>query len=133
MRTWHLIYPLLVRQITNKDTFKVQALRSESPLLPGLKKLPAGYYDSIISVHIPLTNQQYATLFSVYSPTLPADPTEKNKFYSDLHSLLQDTPVNDKVIILGDFNARVGQSSVAWKGMFERHGIGIYTDNECLL
>ena len=54
-------------------------------------------------------------------PTLQADPAEKDKFYSDLSSLLQNTCVEDKVIILGDFNARLRQDSVAWKKMF---GIG---------
>ena len=48
--------------------------------------------------------------FSVlYSSILQEDPTEKNKFYSDLRSRLRSTPANDKVVILDDLNAR-GQS-----------------------
>ncbi|KAJ7414406.1 hypothetical protein WISP_84394 [Willisornis vidua] len=45
-------------------------------------------------------------LFSVYAPTLQADPVEKEKFYTDLHRLTQKVPADDKIIILGDFNAR---------------------------
>ena len=47
-----------------------------------LEDLPTGHSDRIMSVRLPLKNKQYATLFSVYAPTLQAEPAEKNKFYS---------------------------------------------------
>ena len=66
-------------------------------------------------MRLPLKNKQYTTLFSVYAPTLQAEPAEKDKFYSELRSLLQGTPTDDKLLVLGDFNARVGQDAVTWK------------------
>ncbi|KAJ7416703.1 MOB kinase activator 3A [Willisornis vidua] len=39
-------------------------------------------------------------------PNSPSDPEEKDKFYTDLHRLNQKVPADDKIIILGDFNAR---------------------------
>lgn len=51
----------------------------------------ADYSDRIISMYLQLSNHQYATLFNVYSQTFQADPVEKDTFYSDLHSLPQDT------------------------------------------
>ena len=95
-----------------------------------LENQPAGHSDRIISMRLPLWNQQYATLFSVYSPTLKA---EKDRFYSDLRSLIQSTPADDKVVILGDFNARVGQDSEAWKGVLGKHGVGNCNENGRLL
>ena len=45
---------------------------------------------------------------------------KKDKFYSELRSLIQSTPADDKVIILGDFNTRVGKDATAWKGVLGR-------------
>lgn len=98
-----------------------------------LASLPAGHSDRIISMRLPLCDQQHATLFSVCAPTLQADPADKDKFYSDLRSLLQDVPADDKIVILGDFNARVGRDSETWKGILGRHGVGSCNDNGRLL
>ena len=94
-----------------------------------LENLPTGHSDRIMSMRLPLKNKRHATLFSVYVPTLQAEPAEKDKFYSQLCSCLQSTPVDDKVIILGDFNARVSQDADSWKGVFFRHGVGNCNDN----
>ena len=98
-----------------------------------LENLPTGHSDRIISMRLPLGNKQHITLFSVYSPTLKADPADKNKFYCDLRSLVRNTPADDKVIILGDFNARVGRDSESWKGVLGKHGVGNCNDNGRLL
>ena len=95
--------------------------------------LPTGHSDRIMSMRLPLRGNQNVTLFSVYAPTLDAEPAEKDKFYSDLRSLLQNTPADDKAIILGDFNARVGQDADAWKGVLGRHGVGNCNDSGRLL
>lgn len=73
---------------------------------------------------LPLNIKQQPILFSVYSPTLQAEPAEKERFYSDLRRLLQSTPAAYKVLILCDFNARVGRDTKAWKGVLGRHGVG---------
>ena len=91
-----------------------------------LENLPTGQSDRIISLRLPQSNHQYATLFSVYSLTLQAELAEKDKFYSDLRCLLQSTHADDKAIILGDFNVRVDQ---AWNGVLEKHGVGNCSEN----
>ncbi|CAH1249728.1 Hypp8672 [Branchiostoma lanceolatum] len=98
-----------------------------------LENLPTGHSDRIMSMRLPLRKKQYITLFSVYAPTLQADPADKDKFYSDLRNLVRSTPADDKVIILGDFNARVGRDSEAWKGVLGKHGVGNCNDNGRLL
>ncbi|XP_078612812.1 uncharacterized protein LOC144882704 [Branchiostoma floridae x Branchiostoma japonicum] len=105
----------------------------ENTLASKLENLPTGHSDRIISMRLPLRKDQYATLFSVYAPTLQADPADKDKFYSDLRTLVRNAPANDKVIILGDFNARVGRDSEAWKGVLGKYGVGNCNDNGRLL
>ncbi|XP_069767753.1 craniofacial development protein 2-like isoform X4 [Narcine bancroftii] len=86
-----------------------------------------------MSMRLPLQNKRCITLISVYAPTLQAEPAEKDKFYTDLRNLIQRTPTADKVVILGDFNARVGKDSETWPGILGKHGVGKCNDNGRLL
>ncbi|XP_037774499.1 uncharacterized protein LOC119571119 [Penaeus monodon] len=63
--------------------------------------------------------------------TLQAD-LQKRQVLLELRGHLQSIPA-DKVIILGDFNTRVGQDVDAWKGVLGRHGVGNCNDNGRLL
>ncbi|GFO14619.1 endonuclease-reverse transcriptase [Plakobranchus ocellatus] len=98
-----------------------------------LETLPRAHSDRIISMRLPLEKKQHLTIFSVYAPTLMAEPADKDSFYTDLRHHLNNTPVTDKILILGDFNARVGKDFEAWKGVIGRHGIGNCNDNGRLL
>ncbi|KAK2554815.1 Craniofacial development protein 2 [Acropora cervicornis] len=98
-----------------------------------LDRLPTGHSDRIMSMHLLLEGKQHLTLFSVYAPTLLADPADKDIFYSDLRRLLNNTSEDDKVLILGDFNARVGKDCQAWQGVLGRHSVGNCNDNGRLL
>ena len=74
-----------------------------------LQNLPVGHSDRIISLRLPIQDNKFATVLSVYAPTLQAETGLKEAFYRDLHNLLQQADSKDKLLILGDFNARVGQ------------------------
>lgn len=86
-----------------------------------------------MSLRLPIQGDQFVTLISVYSPTLQADLAVREEFYSDLHCLIARTDPKVKLIILGDFNARVGRDSQLWKGVLGRHGHGNCNDNGRLL
>ncbi|WP_419612621.1 hypothetical protein, partial [Thiolapillus sp.] len=73
-----------------------------------LQNLPVGHSDRIMSLRLPIQDNKFATVLSVYAPTLQAETGVKEAFYSDLHNLLQQVDSKDKLLILGDFNARVG-------------------------
>ena len=102
-------------------------------IISRLDSLLVGHSDRLMSLRLPLLEDQYATIISVYAPTLQADPTTKECFYSELRSLLQKTKDTDKVFIMGDFNARVGRDHTIWPGVLGRHGIGNCNDNGRLL
>lgn len=47
----------------------------------------------------------------------------KDKFYDDLDSVISATPLGDKLIILGDFNARVDTDHQTCKGVIGKEGV----------
>ncbi|VDM01006.1 unnamed protein product [Schistocephalus solidus] len=57
----------------------------------------------------------------------------KDKFYEGQHNLLVTVPKVDKLIVLGDFNARVGTNYAACQGVLGTHGLGSRNDNGLLL
>ena len=78
----------------------------KSNIAKKLHALPTGHSDHIMSLRLPLQGDKSATLVSVYSPTLQADSAVEEAFYGDLHTVITRIDPKDKLIILGDFNAR---------------------------
>ena len=48
------------------------------------------------------------TVIQAYAPTSNAEEAEVERFYEDLHDLLELTPKIDVLFITGDWNAKVG-------------------------
>ena len=48
------------------------------------------------------------TVIQVYAPTNNAEEAEVERFYEDLQYLLELTPKKDVLLIIGDWNAKVG-------------------------
>ena len=57
----------------------------------------------------------------------------KDKFYDDLDSLISAATRTDKLILLGDFIARVGTDHQTWEGVIGTGGVAIYNSNGLLL
>nr|VZI41170.1 unnamed protein product [Spirometra erinaceieuropaei] len=57
----------------------------------------------------------------------------RDQFYEDLHALVATMPKAGKLIVLGDFNARVGTDHNAWRGVLRPHGLRGSNDNGLLL
>ena len=105
----------------------------KTSLVPKLLGKPKAINDRLMSVRLPLTKNHCATLISVYAPTMQYPDEDKNKFYSQLRTAIDGVPRKDKLIILGDFNARVGADWPAWEGVLGRHGVGQCNSNGQLL
>ena len=107
------------------------AIRSK--LVDSLPSSPKGINDRLMTLRIPLQGNKYATLISAYAPTMTNPDSAKEKFYAELKEQIEKTPRADKLIILGDFNARVGSDSETWKGVLGNHGVGKNNSNGDLL
>ena len=95
----------------NKDERRLSRVgfKIKTSIARKLQNLPVGHSDRIMSLRLPIQANKFATVFSVYAPTLKAETGLKKAFYRDLHNLLQQVDAEDKLLILGDFNARVGR------------------------
>ena len=98
-----------------------------------LPSLPKGINDRLMTLRLPLEGKYHATLISAYAPTMTNSDDIKDKFYADLEAVLASVPKSDKIIMLGDFNARVGSDHQAWEGVIGQHGIGKCNSNGHLL
>ena len=79
----------------------------------------------------------YGIIVSVYAPTHRASQKDKDKFYADLLSVVDGVSAEDVLLVVGDFNARVGSGQMGgdeWDGVCGRHGVGLMnTSSEALL
>ena len=66
------------------------------------------------------------TVICVYAPTAAAPPGVQSKFRYDLQDTIDAVPRDDFLVLLEDFNARVGVLGPAkecWRGIVGRHGL----------
>ena len=55
---------------------------------------------------------------------MATDDEEKESFYAQLDSVLSSIPKEEIIILLGDFNARVGRDHTVWTGTIGKEGVG---------
>ena len=101
----------------------------KSSLAQQLEVSPVGVSERLMKLRLPLVEGRHITIFSCYAPTLLASDEDKDLFYEMVDAELQRVPIHDKLLLLGDFNARVGTDHVAWEGVMGRHGIGKVNSN----
>ena len=73
------------------------------------------------------TRNIFVSVVSAYAPTAKAPPGIQSSFRDELQTTLDRIPSGDILILLGDFNARVGESSPEddlWRGVRGQHGVG---------
>nr|AOE48155.1 hypothetical protein [Eumigus monticolus] len=82
-----------------------------------------------MTLRLRLNGNKHVTVVSAYAPTLGSDDDIKEKFYSDLDNILSNINRQDKIILLGDFNARVGKDYKVWNGVIGKEGVGSVNSN----
>ncbi|BHF80762.1 hypothetical protein SprV_0702389000 [Sparganum proliferum] len=115
-----------------RDAGVAFAIRND--IVGRLPCLPQGINDRLMSLRLPLgRGGKFATIISAYAPPLTSPMAARDKFYEDLHALLTTVSKADKLVVLGDFNARVGTDHTAWRGVLGPHGLRGSNDNGLLL
>ena len=65
-------------------------------------------------MRLPLRKDNFATIISVYAPTMTNLDENKEVFYNLLPSVLSGIPRAYKLQLIGDFNARIGKDNDKW-------------------
>ena len=72
------------------------------------------------------------TIVSVYAPTHQASVEMKDQFFDDLQAVISSTPPDDLLLVMGNFNARVGcggDTDPSWLGVRGMFGVGRLNEN----
>ena len=104
-------------------------LAIRTKLMDGITESPSYISERLLSLRIPLVKGEYATIISSYAPTLTSDEDQKDIFYDQLHQVLSEVRKEDKIVLLGDFNARVGREAAVWDGVIGGNGVGKMNSN----
>ena len=98
-----------------------------------LTEMPRPVSDRIMTMILPLSKEYFATIISVYAPTMTNPDENKEAFYNQLASVLSGIPCTDKLLLIGDLNARIGRENGKWPLVMGNHGIGKCNSNGELL
>ena len=104
-------------------------LAIKNRLVDRIVEAPVYVSERLMTLRVPLVNSEYITILSCYAPTLDADEEIKDQFYESLHETLCRIKRSDKILLLGDFNARVGRDAEVWEGVIGRNGVGNMNSN----
>ena len=92
----------------------VSTVDLRTALLQSTQESPIAIDEQLMTLRLPLAKNRFATSVTVYSPTLDSSDDVKDRFYDTLYSTLRRFSQDDKIILLGDFNARVGRNHDMW-------------------
>ena len=98
-----------------------------------LTEIPQPVSDSIMTMRIPLTKDRNATIVSAYAPTMANHEENKETFHSQLKGTLRNIPSTYKLLLIGDFNARIGRENNKWPSALSKYGIRKCNSNSELL
>ena len=94
-----------------------------------LTEMPRPVSDRIMTMRLHLSKDNFATIISVYAPTMTNPDENKEALYNQLASVLSGIPRTDKLLLIGDINARIGRENDKWPLLMGKHGIGKCNSN----
>ena len=98
-----------------------------------LREMLRSVSDRVMTMRLPPSKDNFATIISVYAPTMTNPDENKEAFYNQLASVLSGISCTDKLLLIGDFNARIGRENDKWPLVMGKHGIGKCNSNGELL
>ena len=82
-----------------------------------------------MTMRLSLSKDNFATITNVYAKTMTNPDENKEAFYNQLASVLNSIPRTHKLLLIEDFNARIGRENDKWPLVMGKHGIGKCNSN----
>ena len=95
-------------------------------------KYPNGINERLMTADLHLEGC-ILTVISAYAPTLPSSDEDKEEFYDKLGDIVKNVPSSNKILLLGDFNARVGADHESSDCALGHYGVGNENANGTML
>ena len=92
--------------------------------LRGEIESPVVVSSRLMRLRLFLKSESVSSIVCTYAPALAASHDVKDEFYDALSAVLHQIPNSEKLILLGDFNARVGSDDSVLPSCLGKHGIG---------
>ncbi|XP_046998241.1 craniofacial development protein 2-like [Schistocerca americana] len=105
----------------------------KTKIVKDLRLTSVSINERLMTLRVPFGSYSFITFVSAYAPTLDSDEDTMNQFYHQLNSTVSKIPIKDKLILLGDFNARVGRDNRFWRDVMGKQGVGNCNANGLLL
>ncbi|BHF68362.1 hypothetical protein SprV_0301139600 [Sparganum proliferum] len=89
-----------------------------------------------MALRLPLQECEFAIIINtcdLLPPPMTRSDETKNAFSEYVHALPVTVPEAEKLIVIDEFNSRVGTDRSTREGLLDRHGFGGYLDNGLLL
>ena len=71
-----------------------------------------------MKLRVPLSDESHMSILSVYAPTLQSSQDTIISFYGILRGVITSILKEEKLLLMGDFNARVGRQRDIWNTRF---------------
>ncbi|KAK2171889.1 hypothetical protein NP493_1005g00004 [Ridgeia piscesae] len=95
--------------------------------------MPRPVSDRNMPMRLHLSIDNFATIISVFAPTMTNPDENKEVFYNQLASVLSGILRTDKLLLIGVFKARIGRDNDKWPLVMGKHEIGKSNSNGELL
>ncbi|BHF65115.1 hypothetical protein SprV_0200812400 [Sparganum proliferum] len=114
-----------------RDVGVTFAIRND--IVGRLSCLPQDINDRLRSQCLSLRESNFASIISTYAPPRTGSNAARSEFYEDMHVLLARLSKVDKLVVHGDFKARIWTDCAIWRGVPDPQGIGSCNENGLFL
>jgi exonuclease III len=96
-------------------------------------KLFKDFSDRVTVVELSINKKETLTIIQTYAPTSAASDEEMNEFYDDLQQACNEFKKSTKLIIMGDFNSKIGMRQIGEDDVLGSFGYGIRNERGAAL